>query len=221
MSFATLAGLLVALFVAAPVAAHLLRRRRSEEKPFPPAALVPPTPPAARRRSSLEDRVLFGVRALSVLALALLGATPFVKCSRLSLSRQTGASVALAIVIDDSLSMRAHVDGTTGPTRFDRAKRGADELLRGLTGGDAVAIVLAGAPARVALAASTDLASVNAALAAVEPSDRATDLDAAMRLATDLVKGLPQPDKRVVLLSDLADGDPAAPPLSGTDEVAL
>ncbi|MEZ4314482.1 MAG: VWA domain-containing protein, partial [Polyangiaceae bacterium] len=107
------------------------------------------------------------------------------------------------------------------PTRFDRAKRGADELLRGLTGGDAVAIVLAGAPARVALAASTDLASVNAALAAVEPSDRATDLDAAMRLATDLVKGLPQPDKRVVLLSDLADGDPAAPPLSGTDEVAL
>lgn len=221
MSFATLAALLVAVLVAAPVAAHLLRRRRAEERPFPPAALVPATPPAARRRSSLEDRFLFAVRALSVLALAVLGATPFVQCNRLSLTRQTGASVALAIVVDDSLSMRARVAGKDGPTRFERAKRGARELLTGLTNGDAVAVVLAGAPARVVLAASTDLATVGSAIEALEPSDRATDLDAAMRMGADLLEGLPQIDKRVVLLSDLADGDPAGAPLSGSNEVAL
>src|SRR5829696_9575826 len=102
MSFLTAAALLVALLVAAPIAAHLLRRKQAEERPFPPARLVPATPPQARRRSALEDRMLFAVRAVAVVALALLGATPFVRCSKLSLSRQGGASVAMALVIDDS-----------------------------------------------------------------------------------------------------------------------
>ncbi len=221
MNFFASAALLVAVLVAAPLAAHLLRRRRAEEKRFPAAALVPATPPTARRRSSLEDRFLFGVRALSVIALAVLGATPFVQCNRLSLARQGGASVALAIVLDDSLSMRAKMRDAAGPTRFERAKSGAAELLRGLQNGDAVAIVLAGAPARVLLAASTDLAGVSAAIDSIEPSDRATDLDTALRLGTDLLKGLPQIDKRVVLLSDLADGDPSAAPLAGTNDAAL
>ncbi len=221
MTFVTLAALLVGLLVGAPLAAHLLRRRRSEERIFPAASLVLATQPTARRRSNLEDRALFVMRALSVLALAVLGATPFVKCNRLALTRQTGASVALAIVLDDSLSMRASLGPNPSQTRFDRAKAGATELVRGLGNGDAVAIVLAGAPARVALAASTDLASVAAALEAVEPSDRATDLDAARRMATDLLKGLPQVDKRVVLLSDLADGEPNGAPLAGLGDVAL
>ena len=221
MTFVTLAALAVALFVGAPLAAHLLRRRRSEERPFPAAALVPATPPTARRRSNLEDRLLFALRALSILALAVLGATPFVRCNRLALTRQTGASVALAIVLDDSLSMRAHVSGPGSPTRFERAKTGAAELVRGLTNGDAVAIVLGGAPARVALAASTDLASVAAAIEAATPSDRATDLDSARRMGADLLEGLPQIDKRVVLLSDLADGEPSGAPLAGSNEVAL
>jgi hypothetical protein len=122
----------IALLVAAPVAAHMLRRRMAEERAFPPARLVPPTLPAARRRSMLEDRALFALRALAVLGLALLGATPFIRCSRLSLNRKDGASVALAIVVDDSLSMRAPLDGgPAGPgkkTRFDRALEAAREL---------------------------------------------------------------------------------------------
>ncbi|AUX39305.1 hypothetical protein SOCE26_006940 [Sorangium cellulosum] len=231
MSFVTLGALLVALLVGAPVAAHLLRRRRAEERPFPPARLVPPTPPTARRRSLLEDRALFSTRALSVLALAVLGATPLLRCSHLALSRKAGASVALAIVIDDSLSMRAPVDRAGGadaraaqesgaPSRFERALEAARELAGGLAPGDAAAVVLAGAPARVALASTTNLAAVSEALAAVAPSDRATDLDGALDLARDLLRGLPQGDKRIVLLSDLADGSPGAPPIAGSPDIA-
>ncbi|WP_438007823.1 VWA domain-containing protein [Sorangium sp. So ce321] len=229
MSFVTLGALLVALLVGAPVAAHLLRRRRAEERPFPPARLVPPTPPTARRRSLLEDRALFATRAVSVLALAVLGATPLLRCSHLSLSRRAGASVALAIVVDDSLSMRARARSGVGsadgaardaPSRFERALTAARELAGGLAPGDAAAIVLAGAPARVALASTTNLAAVAEALATVAPSDRATDLDGALDLARDLLRGLPQGDKRIVLLSDLADGAPGAPPISGTPDIA-
>ncbi len=217
MSFLSVLALAVALLVAAPYFAHRLRRRRAEEQPFPPARLVPPSPPKARRRSRLEDRALFGTRAASVLLLALLGATPFVRCSRLSLQRSGGASVAMAIVVDDSMSMRAREPGSS-TSRFERARKGARELLASAREGDAVAVVLAGAPARVALAATTDLGAVRHAIDSLTESDRATDLEGGLSLARGLVSSLPQVDRRVVLLSDLADGHPDAPALGGGGE---
>ncbi|HRI64852.1 MAG TPA: VWA domain-containing protein [Polyangium sp.] len=225
MSFLSLAALLVAVLVAAPIAAHLLRRRKAEEQPFPPAELVPPTQPAARRRSMLEDRALFSVRALSVLMLAALGATPFVQCARLGITRKDGASTALTIVIDDSLSMRAKL-GETGvsvgkPSKFSRALDAAHELADGLKSGDAVAVVLAGSPPRVALAATTNLGAVKATLDGITPSDRATDLEGAIRLGRELVRGVPHADRRVVLFSDLADGLPDSPALGAGSDIPV
>src|SRR5262249_19715368 len=135
--------------------------------------------------SLLEDRALFAVRALAVIGLAVLGATPFIHCSRLAIARRSGASVALAIVLDDSLSMQAkltsddeghpHTPGPGGVTRWARALASARELTAGLAAGDEVAIVLAGAPARVALGSTTNMAAVAEALDGLVPSDRATD----------------------------------------------
>ena len=210
MSFVYSLALGVALLIAAPYLAHRLRRRRAEERSFAAARLVAPAPPKARRRSNLEDRLLFALRALAILALAILGASPLVRCSRLSLQRSGGASVAFAIVLDDSMSMRAK---TSGKTRFDKAKDGAKELLASAREGDAVAIVLAGAPSRVALAATTDLAAARSMVDAIPESDRATDLDGALAIARGLIAALPQVDRRVVVLSDLADGHEGAAPL--------
>lgn len=220
MSFLTLGALSILLFVAAPIAAHMLRKRQAEERPFPPAHLVPATPPEARRRSLLEDRALFAVRALAVVGLALLGATPFVHCSRLSIARRSGASVALAFVIDDSLSMRAALP--SGTTRWARALAATSELARGLGPGDAAAIVLAGSPPRVVLGSTSNIHAVSEAIDKLTPSDRATDLDLAVRLGKSLLKNLPQQDKRVVLLSDLADGSPeGVAPLRGDADIAI
>ncbi|HWL89285.1 MAG TPA: VWA domain-containing protein, partial [Polyangiaceae bacterium] len=210
MSFVAAFALLVGVLVAAPYLAHRLRRKRADDQPFAPAHMVPPAPPRARRRSKLEDRALFATRALAVLALAFLGASPLVRCSRLALQRSSGASVALAIVVDDSMSMRAALDGQS---RFERAVNGARELLASAREGDAVALVAAGDPARVALAATTDLRAARAALDALTESDRATDLEGAVAMARALVGQLPQVDKRIVVLSDLADGHPERPPL--------
>jgi len=210
VSFVTALALGVALLVAAPWLAHRLRRKRADERPFAAAHLVPPAPPRARRRSALEDRTLFVVRALAVVALALLGASPLVRCQRLSVQRSGGASVAMVLVLDDSMSMRAKHGGET---RFARARRGARELLSSAREGDAVAVVMAGAPPRVALAATTDLSTARELIDAVAESDRATDLEGALAMASGLVAQLPQVDRRVVLLSDLADGAPDGPPL--------
>lgn len=210
MTFLTILALGIGLFVAAPYVAHRLRRQRAEERPFAPARLVPPTPPKARRRARLEDRPLFAIRAAAIIALALLGASPLARCSRLSLSRG-GASVAVAIVVDDSMSMR--VVDASGRSRFSRARQGAAQILSSLQEGDAAAIVLAGAPARVGLAATTDIGAAKNALEGLAETDRATDLDGAIAIAKTLVGELPQIDRRVIVLSDLADGKPEAAPL--------
>lgn len=210
MTFLTFLALGVAVLVAAPYVAHRLRRQRAEEHPFAPVRLVPATPPKARRRAHLEDRSLFWIRALAVLALALLGASPLVTCSRLALSR-SGTSVAVAIILDDSMSMR--VVDASGRSRFQRAQEGAREILGALRDGDAAAIVLAGGPARVGLAATTDVSAARVALEGITESDRGTDLDGALAIARTLVSELPQIDRRIIVLSDLADGKPDAPAL--------
>jgi hypothetical protein len=219
VTFVTTVALAAVVLILAPYAAHRLRRRKADEQPFPPARLVQPAPPRARRRSRLEDRALFATRAAAVALLAVLGATPLVRCSRLSLQRSGGASVAMAIVIDDSMSMRAVTPGAT--SRFARAQQGARELLASAREGDAVALVLAGAPARVALAATTDLGAARNAIDALSESDRATDLDGAVDLAGGLVSPLPQIDRRIVVLSDLADGRPDAPPLGAASPIPI
>jgi hypothetical protein len=215
MSFRTWAALAVFALVAAPLLAHLLRRRPPQEQQFAATKLVPVSPAVANRRAAIEDRALFGLRVLAVLALAVLGATPLLRCSKLSLARQSGASVALAIVLDDSLSMKAptaSAAGTIGAkkTRFELAVRGARELLGGMQQGDAVAVVMAGKPVRVVLAATTNLEAARSVLERTVPSDRGTDLEGAVRVASELVSGLQHVDKRVVVLSDLADGPTAS-----------
>jgi hypothetical protein len=110
--------------------------------------------------------------------------------------------------------MRATLSGKPNDkTRFARAMQGAREILASAREGDGVAIVAAGAPARVILTATTDLASAGRALDSMRESDRPTDLDTAMALSQTLAKSLPQADRRVVLFSDLADGQLEGGPL--------
>ena len=212
MSFLVGAALAIGLLVVLPLVAHFLRRGRASEQPFAATALVKAAQTSARRERRLEDRALFSLRALAIVALALLGATPLVRCSRLSLARGGGGALAVAVVLDDSLSMRATA---SGPNRFERARDAALRLLDSTREGDSVAIVLGGAPARVALAATTDLAAARRTLKELAPSDRATDLDGALALARASFGDAPSARRRLVVLSDFA-----APALAPSDPPA-
>ena len=218
MSFVAALGLLVGVLAFLPYLAHRLRRERADERRFAFTEFVPPLPPKARRRSMLEDRALFAVRALSVLAIALLAATPLVRCDRIALSRRDGASVALAIVLDDSLSMRVRPGGGTSASRFAEAKAAALTLVRQTQDGDSLTLLAGGFPARRILAPTTDRAVFEDALEALTESDRATDLEGAIALAKSSLAGLPQIDKRTLVFSDRADGNPDGPELGKDDE---
>ncbi|HEX4335544.1 MAG TPA: VWA domain-containing protein [Polyangiaceae bacterium] len=203
MSFVVWAALAIAGLVVGPIVAHLLHLGRAREREFPPAALVPHHRSTARERSRLEDFPLLVLRSALIVGLAMLGAMPLVRCDRLALGRTSGASVALALVLDDSESMRATL--ASGKTRWDVAKTGAEQLLHSAREGDAIAIVLAGRPARIALAPTTDLGAAERALDELTVTDRSTDLPASVELARAALKALPQRDHRLVVLSDLAD----------------
>ncbi len=206
MSFLSWAALAVGVLVVVPLVAHLLRRRPPDEENFAATRFVPERTAVAQRRTAVEDRALFAVRALAIAALAILGASPFVTCSRLSLARQGGASVALAVVLDDSLSMRAAVGKEGDDTRFERARSAALELLDGLERGDAVSVILAGEPPRVALAATTNLDAARATLESAVVTDRGTEVVAAVQIAGELLGHVEHVDKRIVVLSDMARG---------------
>ncbi len=213
MAFLTALSLALGALVVLPYLAHRLRRRQADEIGFAPVDLIDEVPPKARRRGSLENRLLFAIRAGLIVALAVLGASPLVRCSRLSLSR-SGASVAVALVVDDSMSMRVGRSGRAqDPSPFRRAREGARQVVESLREGDAVAVVLAGAPARIALAPTTDLSAARLVVDSLKEADRATDLEASLLIAEGLIRGLPHVDQRLLVFSDRADGQSGAPPL--------
>ncbi|HEY3494557.1 MAG TPA: VWA domain-containing protein, partial [Polyangiaceae bacterium] len=145
---------------------------------------------------------LLSLRALAVLFLAVLGAAPLVRCSRLSLARGAGGSLAVAVVVDDSLSMRAALEG--GKTRFERALGAAEQLLDSVREGDSVAIVLAGRPARLVLGPTTDVGLARRSVRELQPSDRGTDLGGAVALAQSALADAERRERRIVVLSDFA-----------------
>jgi len=211
MSFLVAAALAVGLLVVAPIVAHLLRRGRTPERIFPPAALVARLEAHSKERARLEDRTLLSLRTLMVVVLSVLGATPLVRCSRLTVERPHGASIALALVIDDSHSMRAQVQGET---RWSLALEGARQLLRSARDGDAIAIVLSGKPARVALSPTTDLQAARAALGDLQQSDRGSDLENAITLARSAIANLERSERKLIVLGDLSGSALDAPDVS-------
>lgn len=203
MGLALPLGALLGLGVLFVVLAHALRKGRAQPLVFPAARLIAERAASAKQRHRIEDRWLLLLRSLMVLALALLAASPFVHCSRLRLARENGASVSGVLIIDDSASMQGTLQGQS---RLSRAIEAARQLLSDTQVGDAFAVVLAGAPARVLIPSTTDLESVRNAILSIEPSERGTDLVSALSLARSLQTHAAQANQPIIVLSDLSVG---------------
>lgn len=206
-----LLGALALLGVGLPIAAHLLFSVRPPVTPFAAVAWLPSQLTHARERNRLRDRALLGSRILMVLLFALLGMSPWVRCTSYSMVRSQGEDMAIAIILDDSQSMSARA-GTGSRSRFDEAREAALDLLASTRTGDAITVVLAGAPARTALASTLQHAAVAEYLKNATVTDRATDLRGALQLASVATKEAPHETKRIVVLSDWLQGTTAPVP---------
>lgn len=155
--------------------------------------------------------------ALQALALALLA----LALGRPAIDAEGSASGRVYIVIDRSASMNAR-DGSGGVSRLEAARAEALEIVRtiGGIGGSRAMVVVFSARAEIASAMTADRAALEAAIRAIEPTDEAGDVDAALDLVGAMIAGeaaedSAAPGARVVLLSDGHTSGPVVRPLAG------
>jgi hypothetical protein len=198
MGFALPWALLGLLAVAAPIAAHLMRRHKLPRQTLPTVAFLRRVQAARTARVRIVDLLLLASRVALVALLAFAAARPY----RVVESSLAGRQHALAVVLDDSMSMSAMEQGTT---RLQRATAFVSEHLESLAPGTEVSLVLGGKPARVLARQQVDLKLLAESLAGIEPrSVRAGALCPAVEIARELLQESELGDRRLLVVSDFA-----------------
>ena len=201
MGLSTPLSLLLAAFIALPVIAHFIRRADVKRRVLPTVALLSRISVQDRNRARVTEPWLLALRVLAIALVVLAAAAPFF--TRPS-AYGDGSSVALAVVIDDSLSMGQH---TSNATAFEEARERAREVVLSLGEGSEVALLGGGSPARILVPRTTNRSVVLAALDALELGARSTDLRAAVQLASRQLGSARFATRRTLVLSDFAGQD--------------
>jgi hypothetical protein len=177
--------------VGLPVWLHLLKRHKTDPKLFPSLMFFEYRETSSVRHRRLDYLLLFALRTLMILLLALLFASPFIIRS----GAAAGGKHVTVIAVDRSFSMR---DG-------DRLARAKDEALRALgnlkPGDQAQVIALAG-QVQALTQVITDQAALRAAVAGIQPSDSRASFGELARYLRTLAEAQKMP-LDVHLISDL------------------
>ena len=189
MSFLAPFWLLLGGAVAVPLLIHLLRRRIGVRVEFPAARYLARAEQEHSRSLRLRNLLLMLLRVLVVLALALAAARP--------VTRWVGAGhapTALAVVVDNSMSTGAVIDGR--PV-FDRIRAAARDLLAASAAGDRLWLVTADGRVRGGTAGT-----LTAELDRLEPLAGAGDLQRAVTRAAAAVRSAGLEARQVAVLTD-------------------
>lgn len=222
MQPALLWGLTAALV---PVLIHLLLRPRPRRLRFPALALMRAALTSGQRANRLRNILLMLLRAAVLACAALLLAAP--TCTPAAGDFGGSRPIACVVVVDDSLSMgyRPRFDDHT--TLLDQARAGALMLLeasQAWPAGSELAVLRAGGDNSAAALTSNR----NALAQVLRDPDRGTPhaqpLGEALRATARLLRSADQPDRRIVVFTDVAasawrDVRPAI--LSGISDLAV
>jgi Aerotolerance regulator N-terminal/von Willebrand factor type A domain len=160
MGFFTPWFLAGAAAVGLPIWLHLLKRHKTDPKLFPSLMFFEYRETSSVKHRRLDHILLFVLRTLMILLLALLFASPFIR-------RSTAASDGkrlTVVVVDRSFSMR---DGD----RLARAKNQAMQVLGNLKPGDQAQVIALAGQVQALTQVISDPAALRAAVAAVQPGD--------------------------------------------------
>lgn len=196
---ALLAGLALA---ALPLVIHLISKRRARNVRFAAIEFVLRSKRRTARSLRLRQLLLLLLRTLLVAAVALAVAGPLLEEPEEDATR-TEAPLVIALVLDESASMHASLDGQSA---FRRAQAAAVDTVREAKEDVRFALVACGDRPRDVVAEPTfERGAVLSALERLQPGYGRSDLVACVGRASDLaarVQG--EGERRVVVLSDLA-----------------
>jgi hypothetical protein len=189
VNFLAPVALLLAAGAAVPLILHLLRRRQGEKVDFPAVRYLLRAEKEHSQQLKIRNLLLMVLRVLAVLALAIAAARP--------IGRLIGTGhgpTAVAIVLDNSLSTSAVVNGSPVLARLKDAARAAVDRA-----GNDDRVWLVTADAHVI---GGSVSAVRDAIARAESFAGAGDLHAAVARATQLVKGSAVPARQIAVVTD-------------------
>jgi hypothetical protein len=180
--------LAAAAAVAVPIVIHLLFRQRVRRVEIGTLHFLRAVLRDLAHRRRIRRWVLLALRAAGVLLLALLFARPYLRAPEVP-----GSEREVVILIDRSASMGA---GAAGATPMDRARRQADELIRGLP--DGTTVRLASFDAERVVPAPAERVDPG-----IRPGLAGTDYTKGLAWARDVVVASRRSERQVFLFTDL------------------
>ncbi|HEX5658690.1 MAG TPA: VWA domain-containing protein [Polyangiales bacterium] len=192
-------ALLGLLGVGIPLWIHRVRKRTLRELALPTIALLERAVAKRRRTLTFRDRPLLYARIALAVLFALALARPYL--SRVA-SYATERPIALAVLIDDSMSMQRK---GTHESLFEGARTRAERVLNELAPESEVAIILGGNEPRTLVARTNDVPLALRALGQLEAlGARGTALSQALALGLRELGGSRLSAKEVLVLTDCA-----------------
>jgi hypothetical protein len=188
-----------AVAAAGPIIIHLLHRRRFRTVDWAAMQFLRQAVRQSRRILHLRDLLLLILRTAAVLLFGFAMARPFFSSGPASFG--AGDPVHAVVLVDNSLSMAYR---STSGTLLDDAKEKCRRFVEALPPGSRAAILpVCSDPSEYSLDPTVNKQTALEALDAIRPVDRRAAADAAIELAKQALRRLPDlPNKRVVFVGD-------------------
>jgi hypothetical protein len=146
--------------VGLPIWIHLLKRHKTDPRLFPSLMFFEKREMSSVKHRRLEHILLFVLRALMLILLALLFANPFIKRDPTGI----GGKKILVIAVDRSFSMRA-------ADHLSKAKDEALSLIAGLKPGDQAQVIALGGQVQALTQIISDPGELRVAVQSIQPGD--------------------------------------------------
>ena len=177
--------------VGLPLWIHLLKRHKTDPRMFPSLMLFEKRETSSVKHRRLDYILLFILRTLMILLLALLFANPFIRRAA-----SAGAGNHMTVVaVDNSFSMRAG-------NRLQQAKDEAQSVLNSVKPGAQVQVLVLGSQVQTLTQPTTDLAEARAAVNSIQLSDSRSSYGELTRFCRTLAESVKVPIE-LDLISDL------------------
>jgi SAM-dependent methyltransferase len=184
--------------VSVPIIIHLLNRRKFQKVVWAAMRFIQTSVERNQRRMRVEDMILLALRCLLLALLAFALARPAFKNAGSDLFGES--KVTDVVILDNSQSMGMS-DGTM--TRFEKARKAAEQALATMPAGSATAVLLASDIVNGVIPEPTfDFNLARKAIREAPLTDRATDLLPVVQRALDTLKQRIGVRKELYLITD-------------------
>ncbi len=181
--------------VGLPIWLHLLKRHKMDPRPFPSLMFFERREQSSVVHRRLDHILLFILRTLMLVLLALLFANPFINRA----TPKAAGKKLVVVAVDNSFSMRV---STGGQSRLDKAKQAALDVLSGIPGTTAAQVVALSGTVQAMTGQTNDPLELRGGVAAIKPTDGRGSFGELARFARSLAESSKIPIE-LHLVSDL------------------